>query len=92
MALRQNADVLVVRVTPKSSRNAVVVEGDAVKVYVTAPPADGEANAAVIAVLAKALGIAKSKLAIVRGESSREKTISVEGLSAEEALRRLNGI
>lgn len=92
MALRQNADVLVVRVTPKSSRNAVVVEGDAVKIYVTAPPADGEANAAVIAVLAKALGIAKSKLAIVRGESSREKTISVEGLSAEEALRRLNGI
>jgi len=84
--------VLVVRVTPKSSRNAVVVEGDAVKIYVTAPPADGEANAAVIAVLAKALGIAKSKLAIVRGESSREKTISVEGLSAEEALRRLNGI
>lgn len=84
--------MLVVRVTPKSSRNAVVVEGDAVKIYVTAPPADGEANAAVIAVLAKALGIAKSKLAIVRGESSREKTISVEGLSAEEALRRLNGI
>ena len=83
--------MLVVRVTPKSSRNAVVVEGDAVKVYVTSPPADGEANAAVIAVLAKALGIAKSKLAIVRGESSREKTISVEGLSAEEALRRLNG-
>ena len=68
------------------------MEGDAVKVYVTAPPADGEANAAVIAVLAKALGIAKSKLAIVRGEASREKTISVEGLSAEEALRRLNGI
>lgn len=83
--------MLVVRVTPKSSRNAVVVEGDAVKLYVTAPPADGEANAAVIAVLAKALGIAKSKLTIVRGDASRDKSIAIEGMSAEEALRRLNG-
>jgi uncharacterized protein (TIGR00251 family) len=70
----------------------VVVEGDAVRVFVTAPPVAGEANAAVIAVLAKALGVAKSKLNIVRGESSREKTISIEGMSAEEALRRLNGL
>lgn len=70
----------------------MVVEGDAVKVYVTAPPADGEANAAVIAVLAKALGIAKSKLSIVRGDASRDKSIAIEGMSAEEALRRLNGL
>lgn len=82
--------VLQVRVTPKSSRNRVVVEGDAVKVYVTSPPADGEANQAVVETLAKALKIAKSRVDLIKGHSSREKTLSIEGLGLDEVLALLS--
>lgn len=77
---------LTVRVTPRGGRDAVegwtVDEaGRAVlKVRVAAAAADGQANAAVIAVLAKALGRPKSALRILRGDTSRTKQIEVEGL------------
>ena len=67
-----------VRVTPRAARNAVVVEDGAVQVRVTVPPADGKANAAVQAVLADALGIAKSRLRLVRGASSRCKVFAID--------------
>jgi uncharacterized protein len=81
---------LTIRVTPRSSRNAVAIEGDVVKVYVTAPPAEGQANSAVIEVLAKALSLGTSKLAIVRGGNGRDKVVQVEGLNLEEALSRIS--
>lgn len=62
-----------VRVTPKASRNAVVVEGEAIRVYVTVVPEGGKANAAVTKLLAKALGLAKSRLVLIRGETARDK-------------------
>ncbi|EEW24589.1 DUF167 domain-containing protein, partial [Rhodobacter ferrooxidans] len=49
-----------VRVTPKASRNAVVVEEGAIRVYVTCVPEDGKATREVVALLAKALGVAKT--------------------------------
>ena len=55
----------------------------------TAPPADGEANEAVVRLLAKALSVAKSRVEIVSGHSSRVKKIAIEGLSAHEAISRL---
>jgi len=47
------------------------------KIAVTAPPVDGEANAAVIELLAKQLGIARSAVAVIAGETSRRKTVRV---------------
>lgn len=70
---------LTVRVTPKASRNAITVEGDRLRVYVTTAPTDGKANAAVIKLLAKALGVAKSRLVLVQGATSRDKVFRVEG-------------
>lgn len=64
---------IAVRVSPRASRNAVVAEGDAVRVYVTTAPTDGKATAAVQKLLAKALGVAPSTLELVRGAKSREK-------------------
>jgi uncharacterized protein (TIGR00251 family) len=80
---------ITIRVTPRSSRNAIEVDGEAIKVWVSAPPADGQANDAVCKLLAKALGIAPSKLSIVKGESSRDKTIQVQILSRDEVFARL---
>lgn len=68
-----------VRVTPKASRNAVVPEDGVIRVYVTVVPEDGKANAAVIRLLAKALGVAKSRLVLVRGETARDKVFRIDG-------------
>ncbi|WP_175580978.1 MULTISPECIES: DUF167 domain-containing protein [Marivivens] len=66
-----------VRVTPKASRNRITVEDDAIRVYVTVVPEDGKANAAVQKLLAKALGVPKSRLELVRGQTSRDKTFRI---------------
>lgn len=69
---------LAVRVTPKASRNAVVHEAGVIRVYVTVVPEDGKANAAVVKLLAKALGVAKSRLTLLRGASGRDKLFRLD--------------
>ena len=80
---------LTVTVQPKSSQNKIAVENGAVKVWVNAPPVDGEANEAVVKLISKALKIAKSKIEIVRGHSSREKTLRIEGITEKEIYESL---
>ncbi|GGH52243.1 DUF167 domain-containing protein [Frigidibacter albus] len=67
-----------VRVTPRASRNAVLAEGGEIRVYVTVVPEDGKANAAVQKLLAKALGVAKSRLVLIRGATSRDKLFRLD--------------
>lgn len=69
---------ITVRVTPKASRDRIVPEGSELRVYTTALPADGKANAAVTKLLAKSLGIAKTRLTLVRGATARDKTFRIE--------------
>jgi len=74
-----------IRVQPKSSRDQVVGYREGVlQLRVTAPPDKGRANAAVVSMLAQALGVAKSRVRIVRGQTSRNKVVTVESLSPEE--------
>lgn len=81
-----------VRVTPKASRNAILGESEGmVRVALTAPPVEGAANAALVAFLAKGLGVSKSRVTLVRGETSREKTVRVAGMTADE-VRRVLGV
>ncbi|MDR5651154.1 DUF167 domain-containing protein [Ruixingdingia sedimenti] len=68
---------IAVRVTPRASRNAVVVQDGQVRVLVTTVPEDGKANKAVVKLLARALGIAPSRLELVRGATARDKTFRV---------------
>lgn len=75
---RPGADIAV-RVTPKASRNAVVAEDGVIRVYVTCVPEGGKANEAVRKLLAKAFGIAKTRLVLVRGETARDKTFRIDG-------------
>lgn len=65
------------RVTPRAARNRIVVEGDVLRVYVTTPPEDGKANAAVLKLLARALGLPKSRLTLILGQSARDKVFEV---------------
>ncbi|MCI0810590.1 MAG: DUF167 domain-containing protein [Chloroflexi bacterium] len=81
---------LKVRVQPKASRNQVDgFEDGTLRLRVTAPPTEGQANAGVIALLAKTLGVSKSRLEIVRGHGSRDKVVLVETLTAQEVRRRI---
>jgi uncharacterized protein len=71
---------LTVKVQPRSSRKGLSVIGDVLKVNLTAPPADGAANEQLIELLSEELGIRKSAIRIVKGASSRNKLIEVEGV------------
>lgn len=76
--------MLAVRVSPKSGRDGIdglaeTPEGPAVKVRVRAAPADGEANAAVEAVVAEWLGLAGRQVTVARGHKSRVKMLEIGG-------------
>jgi len=81
------------RVQPKASRNQVDgFEEGTLRLRVTAPPTEGKANAEVIALLAKTLGVSKSRLEIVRGHSSRDKVVSVKSLTEQEVQQRIMAV
>jgi len=78
-----------VRVMPRSSKNEICWEGDALKVRLTAPPVDGAANAALLKFLAARLKLPQSALQIVQGAASRQKVIQIDGMTHEELVQRL---
>jgi uncharacterized protein len=72
-----------VRVSPRSSRDQFQgVHDGALKVALTAPPVDGEANAALIAFIAKACRVPKRAVQILHGETGRNKVLVIEGIDA----------
>ena len=79
-----------IRVQPKARRNSIEVGDDGkVVVRVTTAPEGGKANDAVVALLAKQLGVAKGRIQIVRGHRARDKQVHIEGVTTEEVLTHL---
>jgi uncharacterized protein (TIGR00251 family) len=79
------------KVSPKASRNAIAGwMGEVLKVSVTAAPEKGKANEAVEALLAEALGLARSAVTVVAGQTSKQKRVEIAGLDADEVRRRLD--
>jgi uncharacterized protein YggU (UPF0235/DUF167 family) len=79
LALADNQGRLAVRASPNASADAILLpdDGEALRVRVTAPPEDGRANEAILALLAKALGQPRSSLTLLRGETGRDKLIGL---------------
>ncbi len=73
MAVLDDDGKFAVRVTPGAREEAISVSGGKLQVKVRARPADGEANAAVLKLLAKSLGVSTSRLRMLRGATGREK-------------------
>jgi uncharacterized protein (TIGR00251 family) len=81
-----------VRVTPRASRNEIAGSQEGVlRVRLCAPPVEGAANKALVALLSDALRVPRRDIEIVAGHSGRQKVIDVEGLSAQEAGALLEG-
>jgi len=77
---------LSVRIQPRASKNeAVRLENGGLKIRLTAPPVDGAANEALVKFLAHAFSIAKSRVEIVSGHTSRDKIVRVVGVSVADA-------
>lgn len=69
-----------VRATPRARRNALE-PGDPIRIHVTDPPEDGRATAAVRVLLAQALGVAPTRLTLLRGAASRDKLFQLDASS-----------
>jgi len=86
---------LAVRLTPRGGADRIDGWGEdaagrpLLKARVSAPPAEGEANAALEKLLAKALGLPKSSVTVVAGQTARVKSLLIEGLSPEDVRARL---
>ena len=82
---------LPIKVVPASSRDGIAGWLDkTLKVRVTAPAERGKANAAVIAVIAEALGVAHDCIQVVAGQASARKIVEIAGLSESEVYLRLS--
>ena len=82
---------LTLRVVPRARKSEIVgVHGEALKVRLAAPPVEGAANRALVAFLARRLGVRKQQVSITSGERSRQKSVHIAGLTADEALQRLS--
>jgi uncharacterized protein (TIGR00251 family) len=82
--------ILPVRAQPGARKAAILGElGGAVKIAVTAPPEDGKANKALVEVVRQHLGLKRSQVELLTGQTSRDKRFLVRGLTAAELLARL---
>lgn len=81
--------LITIRVLPRSSKNTLAWEQDGLKARLTAPPVDGAANEALVALLAERLGVPRRTISIVRGATSRQKTVEIAGLSLADVQQRI---
>jgi hypothetical protein len=82
--------IFAVRVQPRASKSEVAGELDgALKVRLAAPPVDGEANEELIRFLAKLLDVSRREIALISGQTSKNKIVRVDGISIEEVERVL---
>ena len=82
--------LLSVKLQPRASKNEIYSPlGDELKIKVTAPPVDAAANQALVEFLADKLDCSRGKVELLRGQTSRHKTIMLHGFKPEEILQRL---
>ncbi len=73
-----------IKISPNSSKNEVIKTPDLVKIKITAPPVDGKANKCLIEYLSKLFKIPKTSVEIIKGETSKEKTLLIKVLDDDK--------
>ncbi|HUW57610.1 MAG TPA: DUF167 domain-containing protein [Planctomycetota bacterium] len=90
IAAHPDGVVIALKVSAGASRDRILGEhAGALKVSVSAPPEKGKANKAVCALIAKTLGVAKSHVSIISGETSRDKQVLIRGVPAQAVAPKL---
>lgn len=93
IAAHAEGATLALRVQPKAKRNAVHGErAGALKVAVTAPPEDGRANEAVLALLREVFDLSRSQVVLLSGQTNRNKVVLVRGVTAAQLAALIEGI
>ncbi len=88
---QQGGVVLAIKLQPRASSSAIAgVLGNELRVKVTAPPVDAAANEALLRLLANALGVSRGKVELIRGQTSRHKTVLISGMSLEAVALKLS--
>ena len=84
--------LLSIKLQPRASKNEIgEALGDELKIKVTAPPVDSAANQALTELLSEKLGCPRSKVEMIRGKTSRHKTIMLHRFKADEVEKKLFG-
>ena len=82
--------LLSVKLQPRASANEIgEALGNELRIKVTAPPVDAAANEALVKLLAEQLDCPRNRVELVRGHTSRHKTVKLYGFAAEEVVKRL---
>ena len=86
--------VLQIRVQPNAQKNQVVgiLSDGRIKIKILAPPLEGKANKALFRYLNQVLDIAETQMKLVKGETTRDKVIRIEGISESEAIRIITSL
>lgn len=80
--------VIQVHATPRASINRIQgLHGEAIKIRLQAPPVDGKANETLIGFLAETLGIPPRQITLLSGQSSRQKRLSLQGITARQVAQ-----
>jgi uncharacterized protein len=88
--IQQKERWLAIKVTPNAGRNEITGwRGGILQVKVAAPPEKGKANKELIDFLGRRLGVKKSAISIIKGETGRNKAIEIEGMGLEEIINKL---
>ena len=74
----QNGLLIRIRIVPNSSKNEIILEEEFIKIKITAQPIENKANKALVEFLSKTFKIAKSNIEIVKGDTSKEKTLLIK--------------
>ena len=83
--------LLNIKILPNASKCEFIKNDDELKVKITAPPIDGKANKCLIEFLSKSFKVPKSYIKIVKGETSKEKTVLFSDIS-EESLAKIKAV
>ena len=77
IVIKENGVLLKIRISPNASKNQIIKDGDIIKLKVTAQPIENKANKAVVEYLSKFLKVPKTNIEIVKGDTSKDKTLFI---------------
>ncbi len=84
--MSENSLIIKLKISPNASKNEIINKDGEIKVKVTAQPIENKANKTLIEFLSKSLKIAKSNIEIVKGETSKEKTLLFKNISSDKMV------